>query len=203
MKKAIFLLLVLTGIIPTACVCPEDPSGPYLLHLNQVFPVSETYITKPLVAGIVYRIAPNEAYTEDTLLLELSFDYQFAQNNSDFSLYASALALSCPQYPNYEQLKDKITDITVTSNTAFNGVPPGEPLNSKVVAFEEDFDAPLPLGQAIVRINSISGNEFMMSELGIFALTEKPAVAQERTFTITVAYESGKEDVMESFPITW
>ena len=201
-RKVALLLLVLTGIVPIAC-CPEDPSGPYLLHLNQVIPVSETYIARPLVAGKVYRIAPNETYTEDTLLLELYFDYQFAQNTPDFALHAPALALSCPQYPNYEQLNDKITDITVISNVTFDDVPPGEPLNSKVVAFDEEFNAPLPLGQAIARINSISGNEFMMSGLSILAITEKPAVAQERTFTITVAYESGKEDVMESFPITW
>ena len=202
-KKVALLLLVLTGIIPTACVCPEDPSGPYLLHLNQVFPVSETYITKPLVAGQVYRIAPNETYTEDTLLLELYFDYQFAQNNSDFALYASALALSCPFYPNYEQLNDKIIDITIISDMPFNGVNPGEPLNAKVVLYDENNDALLPLSQAISIINSINGNEFMNRGLGTLVITEKPAGTYEHTFSVKITYESGKEETAESSPVTW
>lgn len=201
-RKVVLLLLVLTGIVPIAC-CPENPSGPYLLHLNQVIPVSETYLARPLVAGKIYRIAPNETYTEDTLLLELYFDYQFARNNTNFTLHPSAMALSCDDYPMYEQLKDKISTITVTSNVALQDIPPGEPLNSKAVAFDKDFESAFPLGQATERINSISGNEFMMSGLSILAITEKPAVAQERIFTITVAYESGKTDVMVTHPITW
>lgn len=202
-RKVALLLLVLTGIIPTACICPENPSGPYLLHLTEVMPVSEDYTARPLMADKTYIIAPNDTYTEDTLLQGLNFAYEYAQHNTSFKLHASALALSCPDHPSYEQLNDKITDITIISNVAFDDIPAGEPLNSKVVAFNEDFNSALSLGQATERINSITGNEFMNSELSLLAITEKPAVAQERTFTITVAYKSGKADVMVTHPITW
>jgi hypothetical protein len=196
-KKAIFLLLVITGIVPLAC-CPENPSGAYLLNFGSVQLLKESYIVKYRESHEDYRLSPDDSYLQDTLVLSLGFDYSFAQNNTSLALHASALALSCPFYPHYEQLNDKITNITVISNMTFNEVKPGEPLDAKVVLYDRDNDALLPLRQAITIINSINGNEFMK-----LVITEKPAGAYEHTFSVKVTYESGKQETAESFPLIW
>lgn len=201
-KKAIFLLLILTGIVPIAC-CPENPSGPYLLNLRHVSLLSESYMAKNMTSNSEYYLLPEKTYTEDTLVLSLFFDYLLAKNSINFAFQPTAIALSCDFYPNYEQLNDKIKDIIVTSDSQFNEVEAGEPLNSKVIAFNEDFKSPLSLAEAVSLINSINGNEFESRGLNTLAITQKPTGTQEHAFKVTINYESGKQEVAESFRVNW
>ncbi len=202
-KKTIFLLLILTGILPIAC-CPESPSGPYLINLYSVVPLEDEFLTNKSNPDGDYFIPQNSTYLGDTLILSLGVYLPLAQNTFDFSLQSAAYALSCDEYLNLQQLNDKIIDISVTCNKEFNGIKAGEILNKMVIAFNEDFNSPVPLEQAISITNDINGNEYLQRQgLRTLAITEKPTSSFERTFTVKIDYESGKQEVVESSPIIW
>ncbi|WP_347158237.1 hypothetical protein [Pontibacter chitinilyticus] len=202
LKKTILLLLVLTGIIPIAC-CPENPSGPYLLKLEHIGLAQENFIRPSMGPHDDYLIAPNSTYAEDTLLILMDFNFLLAVHRPAFSLQPTALATSCDFSPHLTQLNDKIKDITITSDHPFNEVAAGQPLNRKVVAFRDRSAPALPLTQVIALINSLSGNEFLNSRLSTFALVEKPTGSYKHIFSITITYESGKQETADSIPITW
>ncbi|MHA6248893.1 hypothetical protein ACXYMU_13200 [Pontibacter sp. CAU 1760] len=200
-KKAILLLLLLTGLIPLAC-CPENPSGPYLLQLRHASLRHEGFLSRNSVHADTF-LAPEEVYTEDTLVLSLSFDYLLAQQQTAFSLQPTALALSCDEYPDLKALHDKITAITITSNAPYNGVAAGEPLDAAGIAFFGPDESLIPLAQAISDINGISGNDFFTTSSQSLVLSNKPQEEAERTFKVTVQYASGKKETAETTRLTW
>jgi hypothetical protein len=204
-RKTVFLLLVLTGIIPFAC-CPEQPTGPYKLELSSLGVLKSSYIRPGTVYSDSHYIKPDETYTGDTLLLGLGLSYLMAHQPMSVSLHASAMALSCDDYPGYTFLQDNISSVDVFSDQPFHEVPAGEPLTEKVSVYnnrsyrQERF---ITLQQAITNMNTLHFIEGMEMGLGSLVLPRKPAELATRTFTVRIAYESGLVQTVTSIPVRW
>lgn len=202
-RKTVFLLLVLTGIIPFAC-CPEQPSGPYKAELNQITLIKGDYMRVPSTGyiGSPY-ILPDETYQGDSLLIQLDFYYLLAHQPVSVSLHASAIALSCDDYPGYTSLQDKITSVEVYSDQPFHEIPAGEALSEKVSVYNFRNQQIISLAQAITNMNTLQFYEGVEMGLGSLVLPGKPAEPAIRTFTVRIAYESGKEQTVTSIPVRW
>ena len=184
---------MLTGIIPIAC-CPEDVEGPYKLGLKRVIPLSTDLLLLP----------EDDTYTGDTLILSMEFTYSLAGHSTAFSFQPAAMALSCGDGLYLTELQDKVVSISVTSNQPFGSIQAGEELNDLMVTFDDSYDNPITLEQAVSRINVLTGSELIANrELKDLAVTQKPADALERIFTVAITFESGKQEVVESAPIIW
>ena len=201
-RKTVFLLLVLTGILPFAC-CPEQPTGPYKVELREVYPLKSSYMGQTTTEAPPHFLKPDENYQGDTLLLNLSFYSLLAQYQPVVSLYASTLALSCDDYPNFTQLQDKITSVDLYSDQPFQGIPAGEPLTEKMSVYRYDDSKIISLAQAITNINTLNFYEGMERGLGTLVLAGKPNQLAVRTFTVHIAYESGIEETVTSIPVRW
>lgn len=201
-RKTVFLLLILTGIIPFAC-CPESPEGPYKLQLFEVTLLNSDFlqIRKRTVPN--YVIPANDTYTGDTLLIGPNFIHGYAAQKSGFSLHASALALSCDDYPRFTYLQDKISSVEVFSNSDFEGVEAGELLNGKLLVYSYSRDEFMSLQQVITNLNTLNFNDNTDPSLGALMLTEKPLDNQPVSFTVRIRYESGIEESATSYPVSW
>lgn len=200
-RKTVFLLLILTGIIPFAC-CPENPSGPYQLKLYHITPHKSGYMHKGMQPNPSYLIS-NEVYLGNTLLLELAFTALQAKRRSAFTPYSASYAWSCDNEPNFTSLKDKVEEVEVYSDKTFNAIAAGKPLTEKALVYHYLGNQILTLKQAISNINTLNYYDDMQMGLGTLVLPEKPASPDERTFTVRIRYESGREESMTTYPITW
>jgi hypothetical protein len=202
-RKTVFLLLILTGLIPIAC-CPEQPTGPYKAELSQITLLKSDYIRTPSTGytGSPY-ILPDETYEGDSLLLQMGFYYLLAHQPTSVSLHAPAMALSCNDYPGYTSLQDKIASVEIYSDQPFHEIPAGATLSGKVSVYNFRDKQIISLAQAITNMNTLHFYEGMEMGLGNLLLPGKPAVSALRTFTVRIAYESGRDDVVTSTSIRW
>jgi hypothetical protein len=201
-RKTVFLLLVLTGIIPFAC-CPEQPTGPYKVDLNQITLLKGDYMRIPSTGyiGSPYLL-PDETYQGDSLLLQMDFYYLLAYQPVSVSLHASVMALSC-EGPSYTFLQDKISSVEVFSDQPFHEIPAGEPLTVKVSVYNYHSQQITTLSQAITNMNTLHFSGGMNMGLGSLVLPGKPTEPAARTFTVRIAYESGIEQTVTSVPVRW
>lgn len=202
LRKTAFLLLILTGIIPFAC-CPERQTGPYKSELAHVSPYKSDFMRPSANQFESFAIRPDETYRGDTLLLNLSFYSLLAHQTTTFSLHAPAMALSCDNYPDFTYLQDKIMSVEVYSDQPFHEIPAGESLAGKVLVYNYRDRQIISLPQAIVNMNTLNFYEGMEMGLGSLVLPGKPGVFASRTFTVRIAYESGRVDAVTSTHVQW
>lgn len=201
-RKTVFFLLFFTGLIPFAC-CPERQTGPYKSELAHVTPYKSDYMRPSANQTDSPAVRPDEAYQGDTLLLNLSFYSLLAHQTTTFSLHAPAMALSCDNYPDFTYLQDKIMSVEVYSDQPFHEIIAGEPLTDKVSVYNYRDRQIISLPQAIVNMNTLNFYEGMEMGLGTLVLPGKPAETAVRTFTVRIAYQSGREDRITSTPVRW
>lgn len=201
-RKTAFLLLILTGIIPFAC-CPELPTGPYKIELSHLSPIKSDYMRSSSLSSASFFLKSDEMYQGDTLLLGLGLLYLLAHQPVAVSLYALAIATSCDDYPGYTHLQDKITSLEVYSDQPFHEKPAGEPLTDKVSVYNGRSKQFLSLPQAITNTNTLPFYQGMDTGLESLVLPGRPAELAVRTFTVRIAYKSGREQTLTSIPVRW
>ena len=130
--------------------------------------------------------------SQDSLVIDVGFETESFSFRDGF-LSSSALAWQCAD-PN---LKFGYTSIKVTSNADYNGIPAGQPINSKVfITFTND-----PV-DSVLSLQLFKGKPLLGAESLLLVLREKPATPAH-TFTFRLTDESGDEVSGTSGEIVW
>ena len=119
-KKLFLFFLLFTGIIGCGCFnAPEE----WNIENFEAFVVDKN--NQSPVNGIIEG---------DSLTLEIFFEATFVETfqNPLHGLLNAAWALSCED-PGHLGLEDKVEQFIITSNTEFNEVPIGDPLNEFIL----------------------------------------------------------------------
>lgn len=185
--KYILTVLLLTGFfaIPSCLVKECDPTLPF-------WDIASFDVQLGSGQGIIYA---DEIYTGDTLYLILDFKHVFLSQLHFSFIHTSSATQPCPSSGD-QGPKDAIASVEITSNTVFDDYPAAELLNPLV---KGSLAQTLTLDTWIVGLNSLWETPY--SAVMFFAA--KPEQQLERTFTVKLKFQSGKELSATSEPITW
>lgn len=181
MKKFIFTFLIASGIF--ACcdsIIPRWNISDF--ELNARDPLGN-----PPLTGFI---------STDTLILETFLTKEFVASLSPVSEFfaPNALATSCPHDGDLG-MSDGISAISITSDSEFNGIEPGMPLNSLVLA-----NGILDLDTFISQTKTRPSITIHFFE---FWITQKPQNDKTHKFTVKLDFESGSSLQKNTEEITW
>jgi hypothetical protein len=132
----------------------------------------------------------------DSIVLLAEYEPAFVNVSSfSFGLFMnSAYALSCED-PGQHGIKDKLVDMVVTSDHAFNGIPANESLNE----FVAELETGIPIADFAAAFTTRP-----YSFLSVFHLviTQKPS-QPEHQFTLTMTFESGRTIENQTGRVVW
>ena len=139
----------------------------------------------------------NNMLTADSIQLLIGLSASFVSEDN-FNLQnpfmKSAYATSCED-DGHLGMDDKISAITVTSSTNFGTIAAGESLND-LVSFEQS-------RSMMDWADDIANKGFNFNQEVIFVIGQKPFDSQERTFIVTMDFESGKSVTSETEAFVW
>jgi hypothetical protein len=190
-----FLTLVFLGLVPVAC-CPEETRD-YVKFGNVNLTLTEAAPGSPALVAGARTSAPE-------LLVGLRFEYEFvvaAQGGSPF--VSQAHALQCEE-PGGKGLKDKLTAVTLTSNSPFNGVPAGQSLEAFVrctAGSSRYSNLDFPLTQLDDSLNAWQSPEFYAPVK--LRIGPKPTGGTPQRFTVRIRTSSGQEIEQSAPEIIW
>ncbi|MET4105824.1 hypothetical protein [Hymenobacter sp. UYP22] len=180
------LLLVFLGVIPMGC-CKElrDYANVRVVQLL----VAETSNGPAFTAGT------RTAAAQLLVSLVLKYDYLAAAPSRNW-FAASAMAFQCDE-PGSRGLKDKISELSLTSTGQFNGVAAGQPLNQFVrcLAGNSSYQGvSFPLAQLADSLNSWKSGGYDELDRPIeLIVSPKPADNAQQQFRLRIRLQSGKE----------
>ena len=201
--KLIFSLIFI-GILPISCFCPPPKEGPYKVSFSQIVVYKQDYLKLFQNGNYNAYLANNEVFAGDTLKMGLDYMFNFADSNpAGLDFTNSAYAFQCDDEPIFKELKDKVKNISITSDTIFNNLKPGDLLNDNVLIGPFRNGPFISINNYIEKFNTLDGNNFFREDNQLFYITEKPKSRQRHKFTITFTFESGKTETAETPRIIW
>ena len=137
----------------------------------------------------------------DTLVIAFTFAPEFvAFQQSPSSLFInSAMAFQCDD-PGRDGLKDPISDFKLTSDTNFNGIPPGGAIKNfyfEVSGYGTSFD------KLSDWLHTSEEWGYPYNSTSKLFLTEKPLNQSVHTFTVHMTFSSGKILEKELATLDW
>jgi hypothetical protein len=184
--KYFLTLLLITGFlgIPGCLITNCDETLPY-------WNITEFELS---LRGSQWNEYSNQVFTEDSLRINLEFEHNFISHFSSPLISSSLATERCPD-SGEQGPKDLILDIEVTSKTTFNEYQPGQLLNPLIQG------TPIPTNTLEEWVNDINNQMTPYSSTIFF--TKKPEQQLQRTFTVKLIFDSGKELSATTQPITW
>ncbi len=185
MKKTILSLLLSTGLFGLLISCFCEDVDPYFRIVEfQVDLLDENYA--PIT---------NNQTSQNSLFLDLALTTEYlAQAQANPFLHSCYATSPCPK-AGQQGMKDPISDIIITSNTDFNNIPAGEPLN------------------AIARIDGMTIQDWIADGYfqGLYYaqphikihLVEKPTNNATHIFSVGITLTSAGTSTVHSDTITW
>lgn len=183
MKRIILVFVLVTGVLGLAVKCCPDVL-PYWNMKSFNMSLSEK----------VFGEAITDSTSTDTLNVNILMEPVFVaqERTESTTLFLNhAHALSCTD-GGFNGIKNKITDIKITSNEDFNGVPAGDDLKL-ICQFNEN-----SYSDFIQNVNSYGA----MYNLVIY-IVNKPSQAIQRNIRVTFTFEDGTVLEQTSQDFVW
>lgn len=132
----------------------------------------------------------------DSIRILITFEAEFVEFNSKpfRGLMNSAYATSCEE-PGDDGLKNEIESFIVTSNSDFNEISAGEPLNELLIANSKK--------TIIDWISNSHSWMFRYDKFGELMFIEKPEISSSHIFTLKFVLESGEIIKQNTDEIQW
>ncbi len=183
MKSIVLLFILSSGILGIAVKCCSD----VLPHWNMTdfnMSISDNVFGSPIV----------DSTTTDTLCVNLGMEPIFvAQNELNPSTFfvSQANALSCAE-PGHQGLKNKITEIGITSDKDFNGVAAGDDLKVFCKFNENNYS------DFILSVNSYSPSYNL-----VIYILNKPSQSVSRNIKVKFTFGDGSVMEQTSSDFVW
>lgn len=189
MKKTIFSFLLSTGLLGVlfSCYCKEvKPFWDVTTIETNVYDVNNN----PPISGQI---------NTDSLLIEIELSSRFLSYQAPNNLFInSCQATPKCQTDGHEGMKDKLTDIIITSDQDFNNYTAGQSLSLTTTIDNQSINTWISNQNYNFLIYYFSPKPRIQ-----LLLTEKPTNLSTHNFTVKMVFDSGRTVETQTGAITW